>query len=272
MKKVLDANYFRNPALETYLRAAPENQAVFTDLTWMEAYGGNAVVSIQHSIEIVSKYPSQVLVLKATTDIVALQDRSPAAGPREFIDKDGTREFAAFCGAVDRASADPRVAAQIRAHGKAAARNLEKMREEATVFQKGIALVARSLTPEHVRALRTRATLQREHEQEMVRMVIGLAVELFRSHPHIRAIPRDPKIARDTFVFRYALAGYLLAAWWISKGGADRVKPERLRNDVVDMNYVAHATFFDGLLSADKKMLEIYEQARFLLDQVFKVP
>jgi hypothetical protein len=37
-----------------------------------------------------------------------------------------------------------------------------------------------------------------------------------------------------TFVFRYALAGYLVALRWMAVAGAKNVKPEKIRNDIVD--------------------------------------
>ena len=43
----------------------------------------------------------------------------------------------------------------------------------------------------------------------------------------------------------------------------------KLANDVVDMNYVAYATYFDGVLSRDKKLLRIYRQADWYVREVF---
>ena len=56
---------------------------------------------------------------------------------------------------------------------------------------------------------------------------------------------------------------------WISEGRVENVKPAKLRNDIVDMGYVAYATFFDGILTREKKVQEIYEESCLLLDQVF---
>ena len=41
-------------------------------------------------------------------------------------------------------------------------------------------------------------------------------------------------------------------------GGAARTKPEKLRNDIVDISFVVYGSFFDGLMSADKKANELY--------------
>ncbi len=43
------------------------------------------------------------------------------------------------------------------------------------------------------------------------------------------------------------------------------MSPKKIRNDMVDMNYAA---YFDGLLSKDKKAMNIYTEAKFLLHNV----
>lgn len=38
---------------------------------------------------------------------------------------------------------------------------------------------------------------------------------------------------------------------------------------MVDVNFAAYATYFDGLLSKDQKVQRIYHDARFILENVF---
>jgi hypothetical protein len=56
------------------------------------------------------------------------------------------------------------------------------------------------------------------------------------------------------------------------KGGAGKTKPEKLRNDVIDINFAAFATYFDGLITSDKRAAQIYEEADFLPREVFAMP
>jgi hypothetical protein len=65
------------------------------------------------------------------------------------------------------------------------------------------------------------------------------------------------------------LCGYLLALRWIAVGGAAGATAKKLRNDMVDVNFAATATDFDGLLSADQKLIAIYNEARYLLDTLY---
>jgi len=46
-------------------------------------------------------------------------------------------------------------------------------------------------------------------------------------------------------------------------------KAETFRNDFVDMNFAAYATYFDGLMSADAKVRRIHAEARVWLTALF---
>ncbi len=269
MRRVLDANCFQDPVLEEYLRSSPDNFVVLTDFACMETYKPACIANIHKSIQIAARFPAQVIVLKPTPEIIRLQDRAPHLSPDEFIDEAQTNGFADFCEGVRlAANGDPRFEQQILAHRREALRHFDRMLSEAETYAEGIGAVRSSLRPEHVRGLRERTPLAREDAHEMIKMVLLLAGILFRDHPEVTRLPKPFSAARNTHLFRIALANYLLAARWIGDGGALGVKSERLRNDIVDMTYVAFATQFDGLLSRDKKMLELYEETRFVLDEV----
>ena len=76
------------------------------------------------------------------------------------------------------------------------------------------------------------------------------------------------KNAVFSFQFRYSLCSYSLALKWIMDGGYDSISNDKLRNDFIDMVYAAYATFFDGIITKDKKLLEIYQFARWQLTEV----
>ena len=95
-----------------------------------------------------------------------------------------------------------------------------------------------------------------------------VAAVLFRDHPDVETVPSAETLP-NSLVFRYALAGYLLALRWISDGGINSVPTTTLTNDLADMAHVAYATYFDGVLSADGKLNELYEEVEWLLRNVF---
>jgi len=269
-KKVLDANFFQDSALEDYLSTDPQNFVVFTDVACMEAYKGNALVSIQKSLGIVSRYPAQVVVLKPTREIIKNQHATGVTSGVALEDPNQTKGFRQFCDYVRLAGAgNHQLAAQVLALGCEASRHFELMRDASPEVVAGIEEVSASLRPDHLRSLKKREPLSHEAAEEMIQQILLLAAWFMKKHPDASAVPQNGDELRGSYIFRYSVAAYLLAMRWISDGGAKTVKPENLRNDVVDMTYVAYATFFDGLLSRDKKATEIYEEARFLLDEVF---
>ena len=75
---------------------------------------------------------------------------------------------------------------------------------------------------------------------------------------------------RDAFVFRYALCTHILIVK--ASAGTPKTNREKLRNDMVDVNFATFATYFDGLMTADKKAAEIYADAELFLREVFALP
>jgi hypothetical protein len=101
-----------------------------------------------------------------------------------------------------------------------------------------------------------------------VRLVLQLAGQVFRQHPDANFTPAYDEVG-NTFIFRAALAIYLLVLDWAANGGARDAAPARMRNDFVDMNLAAYATYFDGLLTADAKLRRLHSELRVWLVALF---
>ena len=96
--KVVDANFLRSPLIKGFFRANPGNRVVFTDHACMESYKGPGLVNLARSLEIVSRYSSQVIVLLSTRKIIALQSKSGYTPTTDsFIDQEQTHDFRRFC-------------------------------------------------------------------------------------------------------------------------------------------------------------------------------
>ena len=98
-------------------------------------------------------------------------------------------------------------------------------------------------------------------------LITGL---LFSKHPDMDQIPQAGQV-RGSYISRFAVSTYILTLQWISDGGPATVGLDKLRNDVVDVNYIAYAPYFDGLSSRDRKMNEIYRETCFILENAFAV-
>ena len=49
------------------------------------------------------------------------------------------------------------------------------------------------------------------------------------------------------------------------KDGAKKANPEKVRNDIVDCAYAAHATYFQGFLTKDVKAGDLYAETKSLV-------
>lgn len=82
-------------------------------------------------------------------------------------------------------------------------------------------------------------------------------------------IPSTVKEASNTFIFRSVFAIYQLLLRRMAEGQLQTFPEAKLRNDMVDMAIVAYATYFEGLLSADKHVNLIFEEVRLRLWAMF---
>ena len=54
----------------------------------------------------------------------------------------------------------------------------------------------------------------------------------------------------------------------MKKGSPKNVKKEKIRNDIVDLNFCTYATYFDGLLTKDKRCLTMYIKGNDMLNNI----
>lgn len=266
MRKVVDANCLGDKRLRLLLQASPANRVVLTDYVAMESYKGGRD-GIFQSMEILSYFPEQVIVLKSTQVICGLKS-SKKGFVKRMIDHAQTKGFSTYCAQLRRArSGASSYEAHLLDHEKEANSHLERVLEDAKGFESSIGEIAKNYTAEELRILRTGGRLSEAMIDKFVKQILLLAAYVFRDHPRVRELPNVSTL-QNAFIFRFALCMYLLAIERISSG-AKGIKPEHLRNDMVDMSYVAYATYFDGLLSNDERVSKIYTHARVFLDTMF---
>ena len=99
----------------------------------------------------------------------------------------------------------------------------------------------------------------------MIERIIVLAQSFFSQYPHptpVRSLDELP----NTFLFRSGLCAFVWALDWISVGGPKGVKTERIRNDIVYVDFATFAPYFDGLLSMDERSQAVYQRAAIILE------
>lgn len=264
---VIDSNMLRSDGLRTYLSRSPRNFALLPDYASMEAYKGDTLVSIYKSMDILSQFPGQVLILKNTLIVCGL--RTDGAGlQRRLIDEDQTKGFPDFCQHLARAKAgDKNLQRQLLELGQAADKQMNRMLAEAEGTREAIEAFSKTYTNEERKILRERDAYTDEMIRKLFANVLLVARKILETHPNVKRLP-PRKTLPNSFIFRSALCGYLMALEWVRVGGASGANPERLRNDLVDISFAAYGTYFDGLMSSDKRVLTIYHLAARVLSMI----
>ena len=268
MRKVVDSNRLQSDELREYLSKSKTNVAVLTDYAAMEAYKGNTLAKIYKSMSVLAEYPEQAIILKSTRIICGLNGRGSGLQKR-LIDATQTKEFGKYCRHLTSAeNGDKTLQHQLISLGDEATRHLEGMLFEAQSFSQVIDDFTETYTKDELRYLRTGAPFSSEMIKKLFEHVLQASITMLKDHPNVRKWPSQSELP-NTFIFRAALCAYLLVLDWISTGGAQGASATKLRNDMVDVNFVAYATFFDGLLTDDRKAQRIYRAASHLLKTVF---
>ena len=268
VKKVVDASGLRSSPLELYLAASPGNFAVVTDFALFEIFKGNAAVNVRKSVAIISRFPKQVIQLRPHGEIATLNLRRKGLQKR-LQDERETQGLIEFCRDVMRAEKpDERLAREIAIRGAAAERLLESFTRQAVPIRTAITRLADRTCPDNLSALRKGLPASPAFTEQFVRDVMGITALHFRALVGMKKMP-TAEDALFSYTFRYAVCAYALALRWLKEGGHDTAQLGTLRNDFVDMAYAAYATFFDGLITEDRKLEDMYKLARWILRNVF---
>ncbi len=268
MRKIVDSNQLQELALRDYLSRSEHNYAVLTDYAAMEAYKGDVLTGIFKSMEILSDYPSQVLVLKNTRSISCLCGRGSGLQKR-FIDEKQTRNFQKYIGMLEEAkSGNTSVQSQLLLKGKKTTEHLNSILGDSEATRRAYQVFIDTYTKDERQLLRARQPYTSDMADKLAQTILLIASKLFKNHPDIVSRPTFESLP-NTYIFRFALCIYLLALDWGVAGGIRDVSDSKLRNDVIDMSFAAYATYFDGILTADRKVNRVYQQARNVLQDLF---
>jgi len=269
MRKIIDANCLTNPLLEEYLQSSLDNIIVLIEFAGMEMYKGDPLKNICHSMKILCQYPSQVIVLKGARQIIRENQTPKILNVELFIDKDQTEHFPEFCEVIKQVeNGNPNAIAPIMEYGKKAAAEMQRLYQDAIKTAEGMTLAINEFNPKHLKILRKKEPISKGLADKIIKDIFILTALLIRKHPDITQIPTALEL-RNTYLFRYSLCSYLLELDWLERGGLNNVKPDKLRNDSIDMSYAAYATLFDGIITKDKKMNRIYQMADYFINSVF---
>lgn len=265
IRTVIDSNALQTPELRAYLARSSANFAVLNDYAAMEAYKGDTLVSIFRSMDILTNFPRQVIVLKTTGKICGLRGRANGL-QRRMIDEKQTRWFPVFCRHLQAAQrGDAFIRGQLLENGFVADEQMSKILADALIIPDAINELRKAFTADELRVIRESQPFSSTLVRKLLRFITDLALITKDRHPNPPPPFRNEGELRNAFLFRFAVCSLVWSLDWIAQGGADNVRADRLRNDLVDVIFATYATYFDDFLSRDKKALRVYARAKFIV-------
>ncbi len=268
MRKIVDSNYLQSPDLKKYLSKSEDNFVVLTDFLAMETYKSNDFAEISAAMETLTQFPEQIIVLKETHIVCGLKGRKSGLQKR-LIDDTQTEEFADFCADFIAAKdGDEQLQGAIQDHGQEAKAQMESTLADVESLPEAITEIDDIFSAAETDILRQDRDITDDMVDKLIENVLLLAAKLLRDHPRATNLP-DAAELPNTFLFRVALCTHLRAISQITAGGPEGERPQQTRDDIVDIYFAAYATFFDGLLTADKILDDTCRLAAHLLPVLF---
>ena len=270
MRLVVDTNCLDSPALNDFLRCSEHHRVLLTDFVAIESHTSDPLTSLPRRLAILSKYPNQVLVLKNTPVLCGLSGR--AAGlTRRMVDSRLTHEFEQFCNAVQLAAAgDKWHADQILEKSQAATEYLDRLLGIASNIDQWYGAFQTEFNQSEIKAIRRGEAHPESIWIKLTVMIRDVTGYLLAGNPRCHRWPKQHELP-NTYLYRFSLFLHLHFLDWIKHGSSKTKKPEKFRNDLVDISIGAIATFFDGLYTEDNRLREFYDMGSYYLEN-YSIP
>ncbi|MCX7303782.1 MAG: hypothetical protein NTV73_05520 [Hyphomicrobiales bacterium] len=258
---VLDTNALTDPQLSDLGQTTPF-KFVITDVVSREIYKGASVDNVRNSLQILSRFPKRVIILKTMGECARMSGRGSGL-VRRLIDERATAGFGEFCSVLFR---DDSIARRmIEERNTWVERDRAVFRPFAEDFPNvATDLVSNLFSGSEVAILRRG---KEPYPETLISKVLNLTIEVTQNVMGASAIrlPTSDGEMINTVLFRGTLSFVINALNWIRTGRrADQASVERVENDHVDNYVAAYGTFFDQVLTRDQKLLDLYSELQFL--------
>lgn len=267
VRKVIDSNFLRRPELEAYLARSPSNMAVLTEFVLLEAQKKDAILTLERSMEILSRYTRQVIILRPSADLTGFHGRG-AGLQKRLIDGRRSVAFGSLCQDIREAAIGAEEARRrIETSANVARAHYRSLVDAAptiiALFQGNLARFSSA----ELSLLRAGHPRPADVQRKFIELLFDSAGDVVTG----AGIRPRKWIDRDTInlpVVRYCLCMALLFIRWIEKGKQTEMANERVANDVIDANIAAYSTYFDGILTSDVQLDQLAGAARYFISQV----
>jgi len=263
VRVVVDTNRLKSVELWGFLSLSPDNRVVLPDYVLMEVVKPGRPEEVRAAFSILGQFPDQVVVLKGTGDVSALNP-GPEPMADTMISTDETGAFPEFLHHLQQAGQNGPIDEALRVRAGWANEQMDRMLAGFADMAPAMEEFQAPFTTAELRLIRQEA----EFTPDMTAKFFGLAVSMAERVFEVRTELAKPSQERrpDHYVFRHSLA---YAVYMMSKvrAGARNWSGKVARNDVIDIMLAVYGTYFDGVMSHDRLTGEVFTITRDLLER-----
>jgi len=261
---VVDTNRLASDELKAFLSASKENRAVLPDYVAMERYKPDNLEALRDGFSVLKSYADQVVILKGTGEISGLNPDEHSF-PEAMIDKDQTEGFGEFCRLLDRAlQGDASLLRQLRERAGWAQAQMSVVLAGASKFDVDLGEFEAFFSTADLAHIRKSGALTGAMHDKFDAAVSAVAHSVFHNAPGPLTYPSRESWP-DHFILRNAFCNGVYMLTFIQRGIGAR-RPEKARNDVIDVLLATYGTYFNGVMSNDDLTNHVHHISRFLLE------
>jgi len=261
---VIDTNSLASEELHAFLSASKQNRAVLPDYVAMERFKPDNLQALRDGLSVLKPFADQVVILKGTGEISGLNPDEQTF-PAAMIDAEQTEAFGEFCQLLDQAlDGDEAILGQLRERASWAQAQMAVVLAGSSDFPADLAEFEAFFTATDLTHMRRGGTLTPAMHNKFDNAVGAIAHSVFQKAPVPLTYPSAENWPNH-FILRNAFCNGVYMLSFIQRGIGAR-RPEKARNDVVDILLATYGTYFNGVMSNDELTNHVHHIGRFLLE------
>lgn len=257
---VLDTNSIHSTEMVAFLQGHPRHKVVLTEMVMMEM--------MQHeplrSFSTLQSFPKQVLVTKSLNAINHIS-RAPRGLSARLIDHSRTQSFRSFFRMLNHDPANPKVELVIQQNQQRIAARMAEAEASAANLPVLFDRISRDFTRDELRAIATKKPHTRDIHFKFADRVVSPSRAVTQEVVATESWPKNISEAVNHLPFRFAVCTMLLCFRWVEGGKQVNMRADKMKNDLIDANVAATATYFDAVLSTDQGLKDVQAQARQII-------
>ena len=264
MKKflVVDQNYLRCDELAERLESDRGLVIVFPDIALLEMLKSDKWKStMKGSLLILSRYPRRVHVSISIGVAIKREIREKRSSNGGLIDREVTKWFRELLNevAADVEGEKTKVIADriLAIQQQVAIDELDHVSNKLRLEKIMSTLEPPVLSKGTIKRLRSGKITEHER-REIISTAAPFVLEIFFQQADFLENKKKSFLKQKPAILRYTYSRLWLCLSWIARGGFEAAKGTTITNDVIDQEYVITATFFDGILSKEKRVSEAF--------------